>query len=656
MSKAGDTSFGNTSIFSRFSTRTHFFSPSKFKVTIQLLDDEETLHAEFKKNATGQEILDYVCAYLDIMEKDYFGLRFQDPNKFRYWVDLTKPLAKQFSSSSSLTLRFRFRFYPENPFILKEEITRYQLFVQLRRDLLHGRLHCSQHESATLAALILQSVLGDYNPHEHPPGYVSQYKLLLKQYDRLEDKIAELHQEFKGMVPSEAEAKFLEISSRLDTYGFDPYVVRDAKQNVEVIIGVTCRGILIYLKNIKVHFLHWKDLLKVDYFGKQLRIYPSLAYLENYHQSREHLAIGDSLLNTTMSSDSEDEDPKKKKSKSKKHQFKMTCPSSDYAKHLWKHILSQQVFFTEDQAKFVKPKFSKPRIPLISRGSTFRCPTRRVLHEITEDTAPLREVQPTEFQRYQLPKGLPRIDYQYNNKYGTMPAMHVKSRSTIQPIEEEQLTRTSISPTTTTTISTNNLNVSTVSALANDISELKLNNSTGSALISSPGVKDEIQASFTETDTERLFAELRSSTPIRGAEIHRNRLANGDINLDDNEAIQQNVVVKTGQETLNGNLKTNGQVANGHLPNGSNTAIVSEAGKNSRGHPSIGKQLASWIFGFLLIFTLLIAICVVAFESNSVAKSEWFSSLPYVDELRERLYEPARTTVMTNYQKIVSKF
>lgn len=102
-----------------------------------------------------------------------------------------------------------------------------------------------------------------------------------------------------------------------------------------------------------------KDLLKVDYFGKQLRIYPSLAYLENYHQSREHLAIGDSLLNTTMSSDSEDEDPKKKKSKSKKNQFKMTCPSSDYAKHLWKHILSQQVFFTEDQAKFVKPKFSK---------------------------------------------------------------------------------------------------------------------------------------------------------------------------------------------------------------------------------------------------------------------------------------------------------
>ena len=47
--KPGDNSFAaNSSILSRLSARTNLFSSSKLRVVVQLLDDDETLHSEFK--------------------------------------------------------------------------------------------------------------------------------------------------------------------------------------------------------------------------------------------------------------------------------------------------------------------------------------------------------------------------------------------------------------------------------------------------------------------------------------------------------------------------------------------------------------------------------------------------------------------------------
>ncbi len=54
---------------------------------------------------------------------------------------------------------FRVKFYPPSPFQLKEQITRYQIYLQLKRDLLHGRLFCSDADAAVLGAYILQGNL-----------------------------------------------------------------------------------------------------------------------------------------------------------------------------------------------------------------------------------------------------------------------------------------------------------------------------------------------------------------------------------------------------------------------------------------------------------------------------------------------------------------
>lgn len=74
-------------------------------------------------------------------------------------MDLAKSILKQVKELEPVLFSFRVKFYPPEPAYLKEEITRYQMFLQLKRDLLHGRLYCGANDAAMLMALIVQGVL-----------------------------------------------------------------------------------------------------------------------------------------------------------------------------------------------------------------------------------------------------------------------------------------------------------------------------------------------------------------------------------------------------------------------------------------------------------------------------------------------------------------
>ncbi|KAI1718035.1 FERM central domain-containing protein [Ditylenchus destructor] len=450
------------SIITRFSLAK--FSPTnllmgarrqKFLVNVQLLDDNRTISEMFEKKCTGQDVFDYVCRHLDITEKEYFGLRYQDDSKHRYWVDLSKPLSKQFHTDN-LSFRFRVRFYPENPTLLREEVTRYYLFVQLQRDLLHGRLYAPQNEASVLAALILQSVLGDYDAQEMGMGsdYVSEYRLLLKQTEKMEEKIAAAHKTMTEMSPADAELEFLKRAYKIETYGFDPYIVKDIKQTQEIIIGANCQGLLIFMKAQKIHTIRWKEIDKVDYTGKKIHIYPTSEYFQSFIRSA---SLDDDRYNLSFLNASLNESITDEKNKSKKLHLKFLCPSAGYAKNLWRHILSQQAFFTEERAVAVKPKFSRPRIPLFTRGSTFRCPTSRVLQEMHLDQSVPRELS---FERYPLQKQQARsVEEPWNQQNGHIPSSNTatKPSATVNvdiadecalAHEEEHLTH---SPTTEST-------------------------------------------------------------------------------------------------------------------------------------------------------------------------------------------------------------
>uniref|UniRef100_A0A8C2WRQ9 FERM domain containing 3 n=1 Tax=Cyclopterus lumpus TaxID=8103 RepID=A0A8C2WRQ9_CYCLU len=160
--------------------------------TIRLLDDSE-VSCSIQRDTKGQFLLDYVCNHYNLLEKDYFGIRYVDPEKQRHWLEPNKPVVRQMKSQQPYTMCFRVKFYPHEPMKIKEELTKYLLYLQLKRDVYHGRLLCPFAEAAYLGACIIQAELGDYDPEEHPSDYIRDFKLFPKQSLKLERKIIEIH-------------------------------------------------------------------------------------------------------------------------------------------------------------------------------------------------------------------------------------------------------------------------------------------------------------------------------------------------------------------------------------------------------------------------------------------------------------------------------
>ncbi|PSN38304.1 FERM domain-containing protein 5 [Blattella germanica] len=212
-----------------------------YKCTVRLLEDTEVVECEFQCHHKGKYLLEHVCRQLNLVEKDYFGLRYVDHLRQRHWLDPAKAIVKQVKDMDPVLFSFRVKFYPPDPFRLKEEITRYQIYLQLKRDLLHGRLYCTPAEAALLAANIIQSELGDYDPEEHDDNYVSEFKLLLKQTPEIEEKIIDIHQtQLKGQTPAQVETNFLRKACQLDTYGVDPHPVKDPRTKKKHTVGFKC--------------------------------------------------------------------------------------------------------------------------------------------------------------------------------------------------------------------------------------------------------------------------------------------------------------------------------------------------------------------------------------------------------------------------------
>ncbi|PVD19558.1 hypothetical protein C0Q70_20048 [Pomacea canaliculata] len=225
------------------------------------------MEEENKKDTIGQWLLDRVCEKLNLMEKDYFGLRYVDAEKQRHWLDPLKTVYKQLKGVNPMVLCFRVKFYAEDPMKLHEEITRYYLFLQLRRDLHHGRLLCAPEDAISLAAYIVQSEVGDYDPQDHQPGYISEFKMLPKQTPKLEERVMELHKSLHGQVPSDAEANFLRKACTLDTYGVDPHQVKDQRGD-QLYLGITHQGIMTFRGSRRTQLYKWGQIRRIAYEGK----------------------------------------------------------------------------------------------------------------------------------------------------------------------------------------------------------------------------------------------------------------------------------------------------------------------------------------------------------------------------------------------------
>ncbi|XP_042177581.1 band 4.1-like protein 2 isoform X5 [Oncorhynchus tshawytscha] len=225
--------------------------------------DGSQFPCEVEKRAKGQYLFFKVCEALNLLEKDYFGLSYKDNADQTCWLDPTKEIKRQICNPS-WQLAFNVKFYPPDPSQLTEDITRYLLCLQLRQDIVSGRLPCSFVTHSLLGSYSLQAELGDHDPDEQRLDYISDFQFAPSQTKEMEEKVVELHKTHRGMTPAQADTQFLENAKKLSMYGVDLHHAKDS-EGVDIMLGVCANGLLIYKDRLRINRFAWPKILKISY-------------------------------------------------------------------------------------------------------------------------------------------------------------------------------------------------------------------------------------------------------------------------------------------------------------------------------------------------------------------------------------------------------
>ncbi|XP_051031394.1 band 4.1-like protein 2 isoform X23 [Phodopus roborovskii] len=295
---------------------------------VTLLDGTE-YSCDLEKRAKGQVLFDKVCEHLNLLEKDYFGLLFQENAEQRNWLDPAKEVKRQLRNLPWL-FAFNVKFYPPDPSQLTEDITRYFLCLQLRQDIFSGRLPCSFVTHALLGSYTLQAEHGDYDLEEYDSINLSDFQFAPAQTKELEEKVAELHKTHRGLSPAQADSQFLENAKRLSMYGVDLHHAKDS-EGVDIKLGVCANGLLIYKDRLRINRFAWPKILKISYKRSNFYIKVRPAELEQFEST-----IGFKLLNHRA------------------------------AKRLWKVCVEHHTFY-----RLVSPE-QPPKAKFLTLGSKFR--------------------------------------------------------------------------------------------------------------------------------------------------------------------------------------------------------------------------------------------------------------------------------------------
>ncbi|XP_063121510.1 band 4.1-like protein 2 isoform X9 [Rattus norvegicus] len=295
---------------------------------VTLLDGTE-FSCDLEKRAKGQALFDRVCEHLNLLEKDYFGLIFQEHPEQKNWLDPAKEIKRQLRSLPWL-FTFNVKFYPPDPSQLTEDITRYFLCLQLRQDISSGRLPCSFVTHALLGSYTLQAEHGDYDPEEYDSIDLGDFQFAPTHNKELEEKVAELHKTHRGLSPAQADSQFLENAKRLSMYGVDLHHAKDS-EGVDIKLGVCANGLLIYKDRLRINRFAWPKILKISYKRSNFYIKVRPGELEQFEST-----IG----------------------------FKL--PNHRAAKRLWKVCVEHHTFY-----RLVSPE-QPPKTKFLTLGSKFR--------------------------------------------------------------------------------------------------------------------------------------------------------------------------------------------------------------------------------------------------------------------------------------------
>ncbi|XP_076073752.1 tyrosine-protein phosphatase non-receptor type 13-like isoform X3 [Mytilus galloprovincialis] len=265
------------------------------RVVIVLLTGQK-LEAMCDPSTTGQQLFEAVITHAELPEFFFFGLSYINDGE-HFFIDGDTKLHKVAPEGwkdgwkgnmppLTFTVYLRMKFYPEHLGMLRHSVSRHQLYLQLRHDLLEERLLCNDEKTLALSGLAIQAEYGDYDQETMgknyfiPEHYYSGRVIKRVGVGYIRDNTADSHCKYTGLSQTQAEVEFIKMSQQLPEFGVHFHKLLKNKNDSSSLtwVGITVKCLVLaenhgIQRNITQQ-LGWHTIMKISFNKRRFSVQP----------------------------------------------------------------------------------------------------------------------------------------------------------------------------------------------------------------------------------------------------------------------------------------------------------------------------------------------------------------------------------------------